>query len=290
MRAAIAVFASLLFAAQAARAQPAPPPAAPPSPQGPGLPASGPNQPVPSPSNAAPEPRAMPVAPPVAAPPPPPGPPPPALAPGLARITGKVTIAGLAPRLAPIPVSSDMKICGTSKEDEALAIGPGGGIRDVVLWIEGGPTLERKPGEKVPRVKLDQHACQFVPHVVVAPVGAVLEIINSDSVLHNVHARVGETTVFNYAMPIKGYVIPRKLGKVELLKVSCDVHSWMHALVDVLPTTAFALSDSYGSYFIDVPPGKYTLKLTHERLGERAEQVEVVAGQTLEHDVSLTPR
>ena len=289
MRAALATVASLLFAAQAARAQPAPQPAAP-APQGPALSASGPDQ-KPSPaSNAAPAARA-PAVPPIAAPPPPPpAPPPPALAAGLARITGKVTIAGLAPRLAPVPVSSDMKICGTSKQDEALVIGPGGGIRDVVLWIEGLPAPKRKPGEKAPRVKLDQHACQFMPHVVVAPVGAVLDIVNSDSVLHNVHARVGETTLFNYAMPIKGYVIPRKLDKVELVQVSCDVHPWMHALIDVLPTAAFAATDAYGSYFIDVPPGKYTLKVKHERLGEREEQVEVAAGQTLQHDVSLTPR
>ena len=51
---------------------------------------------------------------------------------------------------------------------------------------------------------------------------------------------------------------------------------------------AFALSDSYRRYFIDVELGKYTQ--ARARAPGGAEAIEVVAGQTLQHDVSLTPR
>ena len=36
------------------------------------------------------------------------------------KVNGKVTLTGLAPKLANLPVTRDMKTCGTSKPDEAL--------------------------------------------------------------------------------------------------------------------------------------------------------------------------
>jgi plastocyanin len=205
------------------------------------------------------------------------------------RIAGKITLAGLPPKLANQPVTRDIKICGTSKPDESLEVGSGGGVKNAVLWLPEGPP----PGNDVAHqtVKLDQQACSYVPHVVAAPVGTTLDVVNSDSALHNVRAMVREGKAFNYAMPIKGHVVPTRLRTIGTMKIVCDVHPWMHAVVHVLPTAAFATTDADGSYAIEgVPPGKYKLKLSHEKLGEREEEIEVKAGQTTQHDVSLTPR
>jgi plastocyanin len=282
---------SLLAAPPSARSQ-TPAPGTPLEPRNGGVPATGPGQPPQQLPGTAPQPPPAAPANAPAAPPPPPSAPPPALAEGLGRIAGKVTIAGLAPKLANIPVTKDMKICGTSKADEALEIGSGGGIRYVVLWVEGAAANApaAKAAARPPKVKLDQTACQFIPHVIATTAGAELDVTNSDPVLHNVHAREGEATAFNYAMPIKGYVIPRKLQKTGTLRLSCDAHPWMHAIIHVLPTALSSVTDGQGAFYLDVPPGKYTLLLSHERLGQKREAVEVVAGQTLQHDVSLTPR
>src|ERR1700759_2629644 len=116
-------------------------------------------------------------------------------------LTGKVTLTGLAPKLANLPVTKDNKACGANKPDEALEIGAGNGVKNAVVWFTDikEPVEERKEKEK-----LDQQNCQYVPHVVVAPVGTTLDVVNSDSVLHNVRATEGTTTrLFNYAMPIK---------------------------------------------------------------------------------------
>jgi plastocyanin len=222
--------------------------------------------------------------------PPPPTAPPPPLAAGTARLEGKVTLAGLAPNVATLPVSRDLKLCGATKPDESLLVGPGGGVRFAVLSVDGAPGPRRKPGGKPQRVRLDQSGCRFIPHLLATTVGAELDIVNSDNVLHNVHAYDGDTTAFNYAMPIRNYVIPRRLPKPEALRISCDVHPWMRAVVYVLPTSAFAVTDAQGTYFIDVPPGRCTLRLWHERLGERAVAVELAPGQTLRQDIQLTPR
>jgi hypothetical protein len=204
------------------------------------------------------------------------------------KIAGKVTLSGLGPKLANLPVTRDMKICGTSKPDPALEVGTGGGVKNAVVWIVEGP--KPKKGDK-PKSTLDQKGCEFSPHVTAMPAGGVLEIINSDKLFHNVHAREGETNFFNYAMPVPNQIIPKPLPTPAVLRITCDVHPWMRAWVQVLPTTAWGMTDESGSYTIaDVPPGKYTLKLWHERLGEKTQEIVVASGQTATADVVMTPR
>src|SRR5437588_11070698 len=100
-------------------------------------------------------------------------------------VSGKVTVAGLAPKLANLPVTKDMKYCGTSKPDESLEVGPGGGVRNVVVWLTDVPA----PKKIEKKQKLDQQSCVFTPHVAAATVGSTLDVINSDPVLHNARAQ-----------------------------------------------------------------------------------------------------
>jgi plastocyanin len=208
---------------------------------------------------------------------------------GAGKVAGKVTLSGLAPKLAPLPVTRDMKTCGTTKPDEALEVGQGGGVKNAVLWIVDGPKPTKDATKS--KVTLDQKQCDFVPHVVAMPAGSTLNIVNSDKLFHNVHAREGDKTVFNYAMPVPNHVIPKSLKEAGTLRITCDVHPWMRAWVHVLSTAAFAVTDDSGAYTISgVPPGKHTLKLWHERLGEKEQQVDVPASGTATADLQLTPK
>lgn len=203
-------------------------------------------------------------------------------------LTGKVTLTGLAPKLANLPVTKDMKSCGTNKPDEALEIGPGNGIKNAVVWFTD---VKEPPEERKEKEKLDQENCQYVPHVVVAPVGTTLDVVNSDSVLHNVRANEGATKLFNYAMPIKGHVVPTHLRKEGIYKVSCDVHPWMRAWLLVLPTATYAITDEKGEYKVEgIPPGKHKVKIWHERLGEKEQEIDIADDKPAVWDVQYTPR
>ena len=209
-----------------------------------------------------------------------------AAAPG--KISGRVTIAGLAPKLPPLPVTRDTKICGTNKPDEALVIGIGGGIKNAVIWLADVPAgKDAAP----PKIRLDQHACRFEPRVAVVPVGATLEVVNSDTVLHHPKAQGGEKTAFSFPMPLKGHTVGKRLDKVETLRVTCESHPWMRAFVLVLDAGIYAVTDEQGAFTLpNVPAGKHKLKLWHERLGEREETVEVTSGETATRDLTLAPR
>src|ERR1700712_1790978 len=87
-------------------------------------------------------------------------------------LSGKVTLTGLAPKLANLPVTRDIKSCGANKPDESLEIGAGNGVRNAVVWCTD---IKEPPGERKEKEKLDQQNCQYVPHVVVAPVGTTLD-------------------------------------------------------------------------------------------------------------------
>ena len=236
--------------------------------------------PAPPPAAAAPAPTSATAA--VAAPAPRALPPIPA---GLGRIAGKITLAGLAPKLPPIPVGKDMKTCGTSKPDEALEVGPGGGVKNALLWALDGPPPSK--GSK-PRARISLLACQFTPHVVAIAVGGELLLVNEDPVFHNATA-TGEHA-FNYAMPIKGHTIPSKVKKAGISKLESKSHPWMKAWLHALPTTASVVTEADGTWYLDLPPGPHQIKLWHERLGEREDKIEVEADKTVIRDMALTPR
>jgi plastocyanin len=203
-------------------------------------------------------------------------------------LAGKVTVSGLAPRLANLPVTRDMKTCGNNKPDESLEVSQGGAVRNAVVWFTDVPL----PSDfKAPKEKLDQQQCVFVPHILAAPLGTTVDVVNSDKALHNVRAQAGDVKLMNYAMPIPGHVVPTKLKKEGTFKVSCDVHPWMRAWLLVLPTTAFAVTGEDGTYKIaGVPRGRHKVLIWHERLGERDAQVEIQSDQTATHDVQYNPR
>ena len=207
---------------------------------------------------------------------------------GTGTLAGKVTVSGLAPRLANLPVTRDMKVCGNNKPDESLEVGEGGAVRNAVVWFPDVPlSRDFKPGKE----KLDQQQCVFVPHVLAAPLGTTVDVVNSDKALHNVRAQAGEVKLMNYAMPIPGHVVPTRLKKEGIFKVSCDVHPWMRAWLLVLPTTAFAVTGEDGTYKISgVPAGKHKVRIWHERLGERDAQIDIQPDQTAAHDVQYNPR
>ena len=202
-------------------------------------------------------------------------------------LAGKVTLNGLAPKLADLPVTRDMKVCGNNKPDESLQVSRGG-VKNAVVWFADVPVpASLKPAKE----KLDQQQCLFVPHVLAVPLGATVDIVNSDKALHNVRAQAGDVKLLNYAMPIPGHVVPTTMKKEGVFKVSCDVHPWMRAWLLVLPTAAYAITGEDGTYKIEgVPPGKHKVKIWHERLGEREAQIDVQAGQTAAHDVQFSPR
>lgn len=204
-------------------------------------------------------------------------------------LSGTVRLSGPPPAPAVQPVFKHPEVCGPSVPDDHLVVGPGGGVRYAVVTLEGVPGGQG--GDRDAVVVLNNLACRFDPHVLVAEVGQTLELRNGDPILHNADARIGQETLFNVALT-PGRVIRKPLARAGLVKITCDVrHTWMSAFVMVADHRFHTVTDAEGVYELrDVPPGTYTLRTWHETLGTREQQVTVAPGRPATVDVTFPAR
>jgi plastocyanin len=186
----------------------------------------------------------------------------------------RVTYAG-APVVETIPVNKDVEQCGTEARIEKVVVGDDHGLRWAVASVVG---LEGPPTARTPQ--LDQRGCQFRPHVVAMQPGE-LEILNSDGVLHNIHTYSEANAAINKAQPKFKKVMTETFTKPEMIRVTCDVHSWMNGWIAVLPHPYFGVTDPRGITRVEgVPAGAHTVEVWHAQLGRRTADVTVKAGET----------
>lgn len=123
---------------------------------------------------------------------------------------------------------------------------------------------------------IDQENLTFIPHVISIVAGTTVDFLNSDEVLHNVFSPDKCANKFNLGTWPKGEIRSFTFDNVGCTPVLlCNVHPEMEAFVVVLQNPYFAVSEKDGTYIIkDVPPGKYTLTIWHEKL--KGKSVEIV--------------
>ena len=203
-------------------------------------------------------------------------------------VQGSVRLTGATPRLQPYPVTDPTQrgACTAAVQNEELVIGTGGSLGNAVIWIEG---ITAGAATRRAELELDQRGCRYTPRVQAAAIGSQLTVISSDATLHNVHARDGKRSVFNLAMPAKGMRVRRPLARPGVIEVKCDAgHTWMHAWIHVFNHPYFAVTAADGRFSIpNVPPGRYTVKVWHERYPVQTRQLDVAAGGAVTWDVSF---
>jgi plastocyanin len=205
-------------------------------------------------------------------------------------VVGQVTLSGPIPKLAPRPVATDVAICGSvDRPSPALVLGKNRGLANAFVWLEGVKGV--RPGAlPTGPFRLDQKGCAFVPYAEVVSVGAPVTILNSDPILHNVHATTAKgEALFNRAIPVKGRSLTEAFTVPGVVRIKCDVHPWMNAWVFVADSPYAAVTDAAGRFsFPGVPPGSYRLHAWHELLGEKSQAVVVPASGSTTADVTLS--
>jgi len=200
-----------------------------------------------------------------------------------ATLTGVIKLAAAAPAMPTIQMSADPYCQSqhpTPAKDEEVVVGPGGELANVFVYVKNAPAGNFPPPSTP--VTLDQKGCQYHPHVGGIMVGQPLEIKNSDTTLHNVHAMPNNNTQFNEGQPVP-MSTTKKFDKAELVpfRIKCDVHGWMKAWMAVMPHPFFAVSQMNGSFTIpNLPPGTYTIVAWHEKYGPKEQQVTVAAKES----------
>lgn len=196
-------------------------------------------------------------------------------------VRGHVRLTHAVPSNETIRMNADpmcVKASGRSHVvDEAIVVSADGSLANVFVELVG--TFPDTPVPADP-VSIDQHACVYGPRVVGLRAGQTLQVRNSDDGLHNVRGISTERDGFNVSQPSSGMVNtfhPRDAG---ILRLKCDVHTWMVAFVGVANHPYFAVTRADGAFVLrDVPQGAYELRAWHEKFGTTSSQVVVDSGR-----------
>lgn len=198
-----------------------------------------------------------------------------------ATVTGKVTFKGKRPALKELDLTEDpecAKLHHKPVYDESLVANRSGQLANAFVYIKGG--LEGKQFEPpATPVTIDQKGCMFEPRVLGIQTGQELKVTNSDPVTHNIHPRAEVNREWNHSQAGGAPPIERRFTKQEvMIRVKCNIHSWMHAWIGVVDNPYFAVTGTDGSFVLkNVPPGDYTIGVWQERLGTQEQHVTVAA-------------
>lgn len=176
--------------------------------------------------------------------------------------------------LAPSPSKTGkyQSVCGSEVQNESIIISKDG-LENVVITISGIKS-KGKPASPV----IDQKKCRYEPHVLAMHKDSELKIRTSDPINHNIHTYAFDNDPINL-MFTPGQENSYRFDSPEVIKIECDLHSWMASWLVVVDNAHFAISNAGGTFEIaDIPPGTYTVNAWHEVFGNKTETVTVGDG------------
>jgi hypothetical protein len=206
----------------------------------------------------------------------------PSAAGGKGVIRGVVSLKGEPPEMREIP-NQPCHAGAPPLHEETVVADDHGHLANVVVFLREAP--KAASNATPPPAVLDQVNCRYVPHVLALQTGQKLLVKTSDPAVHNVHVMAEANGARNISMQPGAAPVAMSFAQPESFSVRCDIHPWMHAIVNVFDHGCFAVTGPDGSFELkDVPAGQYTLVFRHELFGEIEQTVELTDGQTLTQD------
>jgi len=134
----------------------------------------------------------------------------------------------------------------------------------VVVWLEALNGNLAARGNPQRRATMEQRNKTFVPHVLAVEVGATVDFPNLDPIFHNAFSNY-DGQLFDvrlYAPKTSRSVVFRRAGMVRIF---CNIHATMSAVIAVLPTPFFAVTGPDGRFLLQAPEGDYRFRVWQER-------------------------
>jgi len=156
-----------------------------------------------------------------------------------------------------------------------------------VVYLEGGTA----GGAARPvTVDIAINDKEFVPRVVVVPVGSTVRFQNHDPFDHNVFSGSGPNP-FDLGQYGRGEAKTWTLTSPGLVRVFCNIHPRMVAFVQVMAGRHFTQAAADGSFeIVAVPPGTWVLHAWHERSQEVSRAVTVTTAGASGIELQLDAR
>ncbi len=162
------------------------------------------------------------------------------------------------------PLGAQETLSARVKVVEAGGKGEAPHADGVVVWLSPiGPHSAAKAAPNHP-LRLTQHNKSFEPHLLVVPVGAVVQFPNRDPFFHNVFS-LFEGKRFDLGLYEAGTTRNVSFDRPGVSYIFCNIHAEMSAVVIALDTPYYGISNDKGELVIpQVPAGRYNLRLWYE--------------------------
>lgn len=129
--------------------------------------------------------------------------------------------------------------------------------------------------------RMIQQNKSFIPHVLAIPAGSTVDFPNFDPIFHSAFSNYSGQ-VFDVGLYPPGTSQRVRFTRVGVVRIFCNIHSSMSAVIVVLGSPYFTVSNRDGTFTIpNVEPGEYRLDVFHERATEgtlKALSQRIVAG------------
>lgn len=170
-----------------------------------------------------------------------------------------ILLLGVAPRAAARQVTGSVVLVSSEAAPAKKPSHAG-----AVVWLEPIGSIIRPAASPAKPAAMNQRNKTFVPHIIAIDVGTAVDFPNNDAIMHNVFSNY-DGQVFDlhlYSPQTARRVVFRRPG---IVRVFCNIHEAMNAVVAVLPTPYFTLTDASGRFEIQTPAGDYRVQYWHER-------------------------
>ncbi len=165
-------------------------------------------------------------------------------------------------------------------------------VANAVVFVQEPAALQSAAASS-PAI-MDQFNKAFVPEMLPIAAGTQVRFPNRDQIRHHVYSF---SRPKRFELPLyKGEDAPPVLfDKPGVVKIGCNIHDWMSAIILVLPNDRFAVTQDDGTFSLpDLDSGQYTITAWHAQSRDKTEDIAqrvAIAGKDaqLTFKLSLAP-
>ena len=150
------------------------------------------------------------------------------------------------------------------RDTQVASVRQSGDFSGVVIYFSGTPA---PAASDALRSRTLQKNKTFSPHILAIQTGSVVDFPNEDPIFHNAFSNFSGKR-FDIGLYPPGTSQSVHFNRPGAVRIFCNIHPSMSAIILVLDTPFFVKTGSDGKFSLDLPPAEYSVHVFHERATE----------------------